>query len=774
MGFFSFVYVELLLHGMLGLLGSAFAGWVLPVRAYGKLQAAVLVSVFLFEGLVKRTGKYRRICNVLLEIGYPLAFAVFAWQHREKLLASGRMLFNDYVTCWNRQFGTNYALFAKETVPGSYMLTFFVAAFVLVALVLFYVTGVRLLLLLPDLTVLFSALLVNARPGWRGLALVFCGVVVLYAMPWADTKNAAGLRLLERFLYGFGVSVFAAGVVVFSGYVCMGVAEHIPEKTPQVYAFQQKIESRVKTYVQNHPFLGISAQNTRAHVDNTTPKYSGTTVLQMELSQKPVENLYLKQFVSGTYENDAWVEDETAFVQAVKQQGYDSAHVGMLLQQQAYERAQEATQELLLSVRPEPMICTLTYQTRYRPYALLPYFSDLSDAGKSLWVRGDACVQKKRLAKQVRIPVVNEPVAYMLTDGMQTQTEKEKEALAYAWYAAYVRQQYCRKDTQVASIRRLLKKHNAELAQVVSEENASVDQKRFALANAVQSLLQETASYNLYLDTIPRGSNAIDYFLETGKEGYCMHFASAGALLLQELGVPARYASGYVAKPSDFHEKKGIYVAEIPDYNAHAWVEIYLEQIGWVPVEMTPGYADVSAKVPTDPAFRETLIEQHRAQTKQEDLAQNDSTQIPSETEQLQAEKTDDKKTQQPEEPSTENHLPVLVVLLLLAAALLCAGGIWFVRHRRGQLLEELRRRQNRQALLRMNRRIYARLGRHAFSVRSDAQYLEQLVQTCPQVPEDAWKTYMQIMQKAVFSNEAVTQEDVQFCYGIYRKVSPP
>ena len=49
----------------------------------------------------------------------------------------------------------------------------------------------------------------------------------------------------------------------------------------------------------------------------------------------------------------------------------------------------------------------------------------------------------------------------------------------------------------------------------------------------------------------------------------------------------------------------------MPDYNAHAWVEIYLENIGWVPVEMTPGYTNDSAKLPTTPELRDTWKQRH-------------------------------------------------------------------------------------------------------------------------------------------------------------------
>ena len=90
-----------------------------------------------------------------------------------------------------------------------------------------------------------------------------------------------------------------------------------------------------------------------------------------------------------------------------------------------------------------------------------------------------------------------------------------------------------------------------------------------------------------------------------------MHFASAGALILQSLGVPARYASGYVVELSAFHKEKKGYQADVPDYNAHAWVEIYLENIGWVPVEMTPGYTNDSAKLPTTPELRDTWKQRH-------------------------------------------------------------------------------------------------------------------------------------------------------------------
>lgn len=74
------------------------------------------------------------------------------------------------------------------------------------------------------------------------------------------------------------------------------------------------------------------------------------------------------------------------------------------------------------------------------------------------------------------------------------------------------------------------------------------------------------------------------HFLEE-KRGFCVHFATAGAMLLRAQGIPARYINGFVA------ELNGQGQGTVLDSDAHAWVEIYLDGYGWYPVEMTPGYA---------------------------------------------------------------------------------------------------------------------------------------------------------------------------------------
>jgi transglutaminase-like putative cysteine protease len=100
------------------------------------------------------------------------------------------------------------------------------------------------------------------------------------------------------------------------------------------------------------------------------------------------------------------------------------------------------------------------------------------------------------------------------------------------------------------------------------------------------------------------GQDAVLAFLH-GKQGYCVQFASAFAVMARTLGIPSRVAVGFLpgTKQSD-----GSYLVTLRD--AHAWPELYFEGVGWARFEPTPvsrvpeapGYS-VSAQVaPTAPS----------------------------------------------------------------------------------------------------------------------------------------------------------------------------
>lgn len=82
------------------------------------------------------------------------------------------------------------------------------------------------------------------------------------------------------------------------------------------------------------------------------------------------------------------------------------------------------------------------------------------------------------------------------------------------------------------------------------------------------------------------GVEAIAEFLEV-REGYCVHFAAAFAVMARSLEMPARVVVGYLPglTASTTPEGESIYVVE--SSQLHAWPEVHFEGIGWVPFEPT-------------------------------------------------------------------------------------------------------------------------------------------------------------------------------------------
>ena len=110
--------------------------------------------------------------------------------------------------------------------------------------------------------------------------------------------------------------------------------------------------------------------------------------------------------------------------------------------------------------------------------------------------------------------------------------------------------------------------------------------------------------YNVEADVPPEGIDAVEHFLFEAQEGVCTSFASAMAVMLRSVGVPARLNTGYLE--GDYDAETGRYLLRVRDY--HARTEVYFPGYGWVEFSATPvgGSTDAVVGVGDDAGFEET------------------------------------------------------------------------------------------------------------------------------------------------------------------------
>jgi transglutaminase-like putative cysteine protease len=114
-------------------------------------------------------------------------------------------------------------------------------------------------------------------------------------------------------------------------------------------------------------------------------------------------------------------------------------------------------------------------------------------------------------------------------------------------------------------------------------------------AEAIESYLRSVYRYSSNVRATPAGRDPVDYFLFDLKEDFCEYFASSMVVMLRELGVPARIVEGFTTGTYD----SGLDRYVVKEIDAHAWVEVYFPQYGWIEFEPTPSQAPF-ARVDSD------------------------------------------------------------------------------------------------------------------------------------------------------------------------------
>lgn len=104
------------------------------------------------------------------------------------------------------------------------------------------------------------------------------------------------------------------------------------------------------------------------------------------------------------------------------------------------------------------------------------------------------------------------------------------------------------------------------------------------------------------------GMEVLAKFLEV-RSGYCIHYASAMAVMARTLGIPSRVAVGFLPGTQEDELVEGRVSYRVTTRDVHSWPELYFDGIGWTRFEPTPGlgfvptYADEATPgVPIPPS----------------------------------------------------------------------------------------------------------------------------------------------------------------------------
>ena len=739
----------------------------------------VYVWLFIFSvisGFINRltsldTRKWvRHAINTGLLLVFLLGVFIANWQAAEHIKDGFLYVKGRYLEIINVYYGTSFVCPKGDKAYAGAFVGFvsFIVMLLLVTLAV-QIKRRRMLTLFPTLMLAVQLCIGKSPSVSEVVMLTLCTLWCLIADGNARTvagydangsvQGNEALRIAAAFLYMAAVSAILF-ICVFS---FKPLADTLADKKPQMLAFQKDLEGSVKSFFS----VGIDLQD--GTVSNHYPSYSEKTVMTAWQTTIGLATLL-----------DGYYDDET----------------------------NPATEKYTITMKK------LSTKYTYLPYCIDPYSID---AKGDIDFDEDFVITKDKATKTIEVSAC--PGFF---DGSLEMSILEPEQPLevnndfYAAYNDYVMENYTAKqggDGIVAEDAKwLLRTGQLTSNMMYTGYIRENDANRIAAAQLVQQFLTSKAFKYSKNPPSTGGKDVVENFLSNSRQGFCVHFASAGTMILRQMGVPCRYVSGYCAKEDSFKSGENDEdICEVKDSQSHAWVEIYLDDFGWIPVEMTPGYFEYvtgenpfdyigvnGKKTNTGAAYNDsehmndTAADEDAAN---EDIkntdAENDDT-AKDDTSKAAANSTSgdgsenaygsqsgaDKRTDA-QNSKTRLHIPPVILKTSLCVIFLTAltAIIVYIKRRRNilweaRLAKRVKKGRYSRAAIMINNRIYKGLG-HPSKNRTDELYLANLKEKyCgPDYCGIHWDEYMRIIQKAVYSSEGITGEECFMVMETWRRL---
>lgn len=139
------------------------------------------------------------------------------------------------------------------------------------------------------------------------------------------------------------------------------------------------------------------------------------------------------------------------------------------------------------------------------------------------------------------------------------------------------------------------------LPETTAQEARALLPEEHPAPEVIGDIVRSSAAYDRSTGQMPQEEpDFVLWFLREADTGYCVHFASAAAVLLRAAGIPARYVTGYKAETVSGE------TVTVSALDAHAWAEYYDSDMGsWRILEATPPDYTSAPAAPTEPVGEE-------------------------------------------------------------------------------------------------------------------------------------------------------------------------
>lgn len=694
-------------------------------------------------------SKYR----IRKTIGVLIALVLVSVVLYEKVYAGAAIFINRYIELYNKYYLTNMAAIIAEADQVSTLLVLWLIGTIF-ATILLYVLSVKkgmLLSVAVILTPVIISAIVGKMPstvsGW-GLIASTCFYLIAYHhrelyLPYREWTSAACVLVV---------------LFVISSAVQPVITEYKNENIEKYKEIKDKITKNQQFNLDQFKESVSSVKNgtsdfgggvSKGQLKNLTSFHpTGETAMEIVVSEKPLQTIYLKAFVGSKYTGESWEEIGTfEFAEMISPIGGEAKKRALM--NEPFRRVHEGTS----GYSAKHMEINLLNASA--EFAYTPYYAQITDDYN---VHLDSYVEGGWSKKRQYDYYTETPAD---TDSLLSEASN-----LWLKYQEFVEETYVGEYNDLEQLN--------ELCQNLDDSSVA------GLSSDIYYMFNSAFAYSRNPGAMPDDTDFIEGFLFQRKTGFCVHFATAATLIYQISGIPARYVEGYAVTPDQFtRDLDGTYKAVVTDADAHAWCEIFDDETGWYPKEFTPSYGEdddeIVQNVEDNPENNEDIQEENPP----EDEPQNE----PEDDTQQQEEDADDNNTIIL--PGNENNESASGTLKIVKEVFLKCGaaifGVLFVlvivvlshKVRRRRKLKSFRQRKENRGILKIYNEIYnlCVFAGLKVSEESEKEKVRKMAEMFSVISKEQWSWIYDIAEKSAFSGKVFSAEEQKEMYHLYQKL---
>ena len=471
-----------------------------------------------------------------------------------------------------------YVLQSEQTAGSDVSLVLGLLAVVLALLAFGIVRGKRLwVIALVLLILLLPTGLTGRSAGYSGAVLIAIGML--------------GAAASHTYKNNWKMASILAGALICLSAIGTGVVlQMYPAASYSKSAVTKVLQKNAKDLIQQVRYEKKKINSLPKGDFTKTGSRETTKDIALTVTMSNPESYYLKGFVGSSCMADGWkrltekeyFDNHDLFYWLHQDLFYGNAQLDLV----NHQLDQAGSEQKTNTIKIENKLADSEYL--YTPYEVKEGTGDdtaLSQNADETW-RSGKIFGARSYSYQAESNLVKQFPE--LAAQMFLKTEQE-EAASYtieeSYYNAFVYEHY----TELSRMQEALLEK--ELGYAGDQKDGHIDY--YSAIRKVETYLESEITYDENCGSIPENRNFLNYFLTESRKGYDVHYATAATLMFRYYGIPARYVEGYLITPEDIQDAKPDETIDISAENGHAWTEIYIDGLGWVPIEVTPKYREI-------------------------------------------------------------------------------------------------------------------------------------------------------------------------------------